>query len=54
MKVTDVGLIVEPISPERERQIVPKDVPATLQLYLDGLCRSARRENADMFRAKHT
>jgi hypothetical protein len=36
MKVMAIGSIVKPITPELRRQIMPKEVPDTLQLYLDG------------------
>ncbi|TGV81029.1 hypothetical protein EN792_036215 [Mesorhizobium sp. M00.F.Ca.ET.149.01.1.1] len=36
MKVLAVASIVKPITPEQRQQIMPSEVPATLQLYLDG------------------
>ncbi|GAB7522815.1 hypothetical protein [Paraburkholderia sp. 2C] len=36
MKVLAVGSIVKPVTPEQRQQIMPREVPATLQLYLDG------------------
>jgi hypothetical protein len=36
MKVLAIGSIVQPISPEQRQQIMPKEVPDTLKLYLDG------------------
>jgi muconolactone delta-isomerase len=35
MKVMAVGTL-QPLSPEDRQQYLPKEVPATLQLYLDG------------------
>ena len=35
MKVMAVGTL-KPLSQEQRRQYLPKEVPATLQLYLDG------------------
>jgi hypothetical protein len=35
MKVMAVGTL-KPLSPEDRQQYLPKEVPATLQLYLDG------------------
>jgi hypothetical protein len=35
MKVMAVGTL-KPLSPEERQQYLPKEVPATLQLYLDG------------------
>ena len=31
-----VGSIVKPVSDEQRKEIVPKEVPATLKRYLDG------------------
>ena len=31
-----VGNAVKPITPETRQQVMPKEVPATLKLYLDG------------------
>ena len=36
MKVMAVGSITKPITPEQRQQIMPKEVPDTLKLYLDG------------------
>ena len=36
MKVFATGSITKAPSPEQQAQIMPKEVPATLQLYLDG------------------
>ena len=36
MKVMAVGSIIKPLSPEQRQQIMPKEVPDTLKLYLDG------------------
>ncbi|SAK45357.1 hypothetical protein AWB81_00372 [Caballeronia arationis] len=36
MKVFAVGTIINPLTPEQQQQIMPKEVPDTLQLYLDG------------------
>jgi hypothetical protein len=36
MKVIAIGNIVKPVTPEQRQQIMPKEVPATLKLYLDG------------------
>jgi hypothetical protein len=36
MKVFAVGSITNPPTPEQRAQVLPKEVPATLQLYLDG------------------
>jgi hypothetical protein len=35
MKVIAIGAITTPLSPEQQQQIMPKEVPATLKLYLD-------------------
>lgn len=35
MKVFAIGAITNPPSPEQQAQVMPKEVPATLQLYLD-------------------
>jgi hypothetical protein len=37
MKVIAIGSIVQPNSPEQRQQIMPREVPATLKLYLDGI-----------------
>jgi hypothetical protein len=36
MKVIAIGNITKPVTPEQRQQIMPKEVPATLKLYLDG------------------
>ena len=36
MKVLAIGNIVKPVTDEQKAQIMPREVPATLQLYLDG------------------
>jgi hypothetical protein len=36
MKVMAIGSISRPLSPEQRQQVMPKEVPATLKLYLDG------------------
>jgi len=36
MKVMAIVSIPQPLSPEQQARIMPKEVPATLQLYLDG------------------
>jgi hypothetical protein len=36
MKVIAIGNIVKPVTPEQRAQVMPKEVPATLKLYLDG------------------
>jgi hypothetical protein len=36
MKVIAIGNIIKPVTPEQRQQIMPKEVPATLKLYLDG------------------
>ncbi|QOZ27018.1 hypothetical protein [Bradyrhizobium sp. CCBAU 51753] len=36
MKVIAIGNITKPVTPEQRQQIMSKEVPATLQLYLDG------------------
>jgi len=36
MKVFAIGSIIKPLTPEQQQQIMPKEVPATLKLYLDG------------------
>ena len=35
MKVMAIGTL-EPLTPEQQKTYMPKEVPATLQLYLDG------------------
>lgn len=36
MKVLAIGSISQPLTPEQRQQIMPKEVPDTLKLYLDG------------------
>jgi hypothetical protein len=36
MKVLAIGSIVKPLSDEQRKEIMPKEVPATLKHYLDG------------------
>jgi hypothetical protein len=36
MKVMAIGSITQPLTPEQRQQIMPKEVPDTLKLYLDG------------------
>lgn len=36
MKVMAIGSIVKPLSDEQRQEIMPNEVPDTLQLYLDG------------------
>jgi hypothetical protein len=36
MKVLAIGSIVKPVSDEQRKDIMPKEVPATLRHYLDG------------------
>jgi hypothetical protein len=36
MKVIAVGSIVKLVTPEQRQEVMPKEVPATLKLYLDG------------------
>jgi hypothetical protein len=36
MKVIAIASINQPLTPEQRQQIMPKEVPATLKLYLDG------------------
>ncbi len=36
MKVLAIGSIVRPLSPEQRQQLMPKEVPDTLKLYLAG------------------
>jgi hypothetical protein len=37
MKILAIGSIVKPPSDEQRAQIMPQEVPHTLQLYLDGI-----------------
>src|SRR5215813_12695832 len=37
MKVIAIGTIVKPVSDEQRKEIMPKEVPATLRHYLDGM-----------------
>ena len=36
MKVFAVGSVSQPLTPEQRQQILPEEVPHTLQMYLDG------------------
>jgi hypothetical protein len=36
MRVFAIGSIIRPITDEQRQQILPREVPHTLQLYLDG------------------
>lgn len=36
MKIFAIGTIAKPITDEERQQIMPKEVPETLKLYLDG------------------
>jgi hypothetical protein len=36
MKVIAIGSIVKPLSDDQRKEIMPKEVPATLKHYLDG------------------
>ena len=36
MKVFAIGSIIKPVTPEQRSEIMPREVPATLKLYLDG------------------
>jgi hypothetical protein len=36
MKVFAIGSIVKPVSDEQQKEIMPREVPATLKHYLDG------------------
>jgi hypothetical protein len=36
MKVIAIGSIIKPLSDEQRKEIMPKEVPATLKHYLDG------------------
>lgn len=36
MKIFAIGAIAKPITDEERQQIMPKEVPETLRLYLDG------------------
>ena len=36
MKVIGIGSIVKPVSDNQRKEIMPKEVPATLKHYLDG------------------
>ena len=36
MKVFAIGSIVKPVSDEQRKEIMPKEVPATVKHYLDG------------------
>ncbi|MRW86072.1 hypothetical protein GJ698_18540 [Pseudoduganella sp. FT26W] len=37
MKVLAIGAIVKPVSDQQRAEIMPKEVPHTLQMYLDGV-----------------
>jgi hypothetical protein len=37
MKVFAIGSLSKPLSPEERQRIMPREVPHTLQLYLDGV-----------------
>ena len=37
MKVIAIGTIVKPLSDDQRKEIMPKEVPATLKHYLDGV-----------------
>ncbi|SAK53425.1 hypothetical protein AWB79_02019 [Caballeronia hypogeia] len=37
MKVMAIGSILKPLSDEQRQQVMPREVPDTLRLYLDGL-----------------
>ena len=37
MKVFAIGSVRQPFTPEQRQEIMPKEVPHTLQLYLDGV-----------------
>lgn len=36
MKIMAIGTIIQAPTPEQQQQIMPKEVPATLKLYLEG------------------
>jgi hypothetical protein len=36
MKIMAIGSVAQPLTPEQRQQIMPKEVPDTLKLYLDG------------------
>ncbi|WP_186078990.1 hypothetical protein [Burkholderia gladioli] len=36
MKVLAIATIVKPVTPQQRADIMPREVPATLKLYLDG------------------
>ena len=36
MKIMAIGTLNAPLTPEQRQQIMPKEVPHTLELYLDG------------------
>ncbi len=36
MKVFAIATITKPVTPEQRQEIMPREVPATLKLYLDG------------------
>ena len=37
MKVFAIGSLHQPLTPEQKQQIMPKEVPDTLKLYLEGV-----------------
>ena len=39
MKIMAIGTLNAPLTPEQRQQILPKEVPHTLKLYLDGKIR---------------
>ncbi|MCB8882796.1 hypothetical protein ACELLULO517_21300 [Acidisoma cellulosilytica] len=36
MKVMAIGSLTQPLTPEQRAEVMPKEVPHTLKLYLDG------------------
>lgn len=36
MKVIAIGTIIKPVTAEQRAKVMPREVPATLKLYLDG------------------
>lgn len=36
-KILALGTLTTPLSPEQQREIMPREVPGTLRLYLDGV-----------------
>jgi hypothetical protein len=51
MKILAIGSITKPITPEQRQQIMPKEVPDTLKLYLDGAIEQfwARQDKPGVF-----